>query len=235
MPSHSSSSKPVQVDLKGADFVSWAVLNLKTGTITGSANMTAPGDTMSMIKAWITADYLRRTAKKPDDETLSKLSIMIRDSDNDIATEFHNRNGTKASIDRMVSICGLTESRAGTATWRWSDTVVSARDTARLGGCIADGRAAGPWTAWLLTQMRGVRGDGDFGPRKAFAADTSRQIAIKNGWYAREEDGQWHFACLAIGASWSLGVLIRYPANRGEEPGRTLCQSAAAQLMPMLG
>lgn len=232
--SPSGSRRFPRVALDGASFASWAMLDLKTGELIGSANLAAPGDTMSLVKVWIAADFLSRAPSKPDRETLERLSEMIRDSDNDIATEFHNRNGTRASIDRMVRVCGLTDAHAGTAEYRWSDTVISARDTARLGGCVADGRAAGPWTAWLLTQMRGVRGDGDFGPRKAFPTAEARDIAIKNGWYAREEDGQWHVSCLAIGATWSLGVLVRYPAEEGMELGTSLCESAGAQLMPYL-
>jgi hypothetical protein len=217
-----------------ATFASWAVLDRTTGGITGSPNLAETSDTMSMIKSWIAADYLRLHPSIQDQSILDQLSIMIRDSDNDIATTFFIRNGEKESIDRMVSICGLTESRGGRIAYRWSDTVVSARDTARLGGCIADGRAAGPWTSWLLNTMRRVRGDGDFGPRKAFPTQVAQGIAIKNGWFERPEDGQWHFACLAIAGAWTLGVLLRYPAELGETYGEKQCQSVAAQLTPYL-
>jgi hypothetical protein len=111
---------------------------------------------------------------------------------------------------------------------------MSARDVVRLGLCIADGRAAGAWTGWLLGEMRQVRGDGDFGPRKAFAAAAGAGIAVKNGWFERPEDEHWHFACLAIGDSWTLGVLLRYPAKLGEEHGRELCREAGEQLLPLL-
>ena len=70
----------------------------------------------------------------------------------------------------------------------WSRTRLSARDTARLGACIDDGRAAGPkWTKWLLNEMRLVRGVGDFGIRKAFPAAEQKTIAIKNGWIDRHD------------------------------------------------
>lgn len=192
------------------------------------------GDTMSLVKAWIAADFLREQPAVPDRAVLQRLSIMIRDSDNEVATEFHHLNGEQLSIDRMISICRLTESHAGNRTYRWSDTVMSARDVARLGGCLADGRGAGRWTQWLLTQMRGVRGEGDFGPRKAFPAEVAAKIAIKNGWFDRPEDGQWHFACLAVSDRWSLGILLRYPEKLGDDHGRVLCQSVAAQLSDVL-
>ncbi len=189
---------------------------------------------MSMIKAWIAADFLRSHAATVSPADLEQLSIMIRDSDNDIAVEYHDRNGEKVSIDRMITVCGLADSHAGRIPYRWSDTVMSARDVAKLGICLADGHAAGGWTAWLLSEMRQVRGDGDFGPRKAFPEAEAVKIAVKNGWFVRPEDEHWHFACLAIGESWTLGVLLRYPAKLGEEHGRELCRAAGEQLLPIL-
>lgn len=231
LPTRTASPRSFSVRFAGAIFASWAMIEHNTATIAGSENLAEPGDTMSMIKAWIAADYLREHT--PTDADLEALSVMIRDSDNDVAVSFHHRNGEKASIDRMISLCELTESHAGRITYRWSDTVMSARDVARLGVCLRDGRAAGRWTDWLLDQMRRVRGDGDFGPRKAFPAKVAAHIAVKNGWFLRPEDGLWHFACLAIGDSWSLGVLLRYPAELGEEHGHRLCQAAGEQLMPL--
>lgn len=202
--------------------------------IVGSSNLAEPSDTMSMVKVWIAADYLRMGLSTADSSILDRLSVMIRDSDNDIATDYFTLLGDDASVERMVSLCGLTDSHGGRLAYRWSDTVVSARDTARLGACLADGRAAGPWTPWLLNTMRRVRNDGDFGPRKAFPAPVAARIAIKNGWFSRPEDGQWHFACLAIADDWTLGVLLRYPAQLGEAYGKEQCQSAGAQLRQYL-
>ncbi len=233
-PTRAPSRRSISVRFAEATFASWAIADRATGEVTGSANLAEPGDTMSMIKAWIAADFLREHATSVTQADLGELSVMIRDSDNDIAVDFHHRNGEKVSINRMISLCGLTESHAGRITFRWSDTVMSARDVARLGLCLGDGRAAGSWTGWLLNEMCLVRGDGDFGPRKAFPAPAASAIAVKNGWFSRPEDGLWHFACLAIGKSWTLGVLLRYPAELGEEHGHELCQAAGEQLMPLL-
>jgi hypothetical protein len=233
LPSRSASRRNPSVRFAGASFASWAIADRTSGEIVGAENLAEPGDTMSMIKAWIAADFLRRSPS-PSQADLEQLSVMIRDSDNDVAVDFHHRNGEKISIDRMINLCGLTDSHAGRLTYRWSDTVMSARDVARLGICLADGRAAGTWTGWLLGEMRQVRGDGDFGPRKAFPAAAATKIAVKNGWFERPEDEQWHYACLAIGDFWTLGVLLRYPAKLGEEHGRELCREAGEQLLPLL-
>jgi hypothetical protein len=221
----------VRIDTPG--FWSYALLTTSTGAVTGSKNLAATSTTASMIKAWIAADYLRRAAESrqtPSGTRLADLSRMIRDSDNNVASEVFDLVGADASIRRLVSICRLTETR----TYRtyWSNTMVSARDTARMAACIGDGRAAGPqWTKWVLAEMRAVRGTGNFGIRRALPPEVSAQTAIKNGWVARSSDGNWHIACLAIGDGWTLGVLARYPAGLGFTHGTRICQSVADQLV----
>src|SRR5438552_4168802 len=54
--------KPVHLDVQG--FWSWAYLDFKTGKIDGSTPVNALSDTASMTKAWIAADYLRRSAEQ---------------------------------------------------------------------------------------------------------------------------------------------------------------------------
>jgi hypothetical protein len=226
---------PVNVDTKG--FLAWALLDRNTGEIVGSANLTeAKSTTASMIKAWLASDYLRRASEKGETPTKSRLAdleIMIRDSDNNAATRTYNLNGKTASIQRLISMCGLTESKA--TSGEWSRTYVSARDTVRMGLCIGDGRAAGPtWTPWVLDMMRKVRGLGDFGIRKALPADQAAEVAIKNGWLLRDEDHLWHTSCMAIGKDWVMAVLQRYPPTAGWntdfEHTRQVCQEVATQL-----
>jgi hypothetical protein len=223
---------PVSVPTVG--FLSWAVLDRRTGQISGSANFAAPSDTMSMVKAWLAADYLRMAGERgqpPSEARLYQLRIMIRDSDNNAAQNMYGVVGGRASIVRMVSVCGLTDSRPYDRPY-WSNTVVSARDTVRLGACIADGRAAGPrWTGWLLGEMRHVRGVGDFGVRTTLPDAVARTVAVKNGWLLRDEDGLWHISCLAIARDWVVGTLARYPGRLGFGYGTELCRRVGAQLV----
>lgn len=206
-------SASVSVDTEG--FWSWALMDRRTGEIVGSANMDQVSTTASMIKAWLASDYLRRAAEKgetPSSSRLHTIEIMIRDSDNDAAVTIYNLNGKTASIKRLISICKLTDSHATAGLW--SKTYVSARDTVRMGNCIANGTAAGSkWTDWVLDMMRNVRGIGDFGPRKALSDAEAAQVAIKNGWLLRDEDNMWHVSCMAIGDTWVLAVLQRYPSQ----------------------
>ncbi len=225
---------PVTVDTAG--FLSWALLDRRTGEIVGSENMTATSTTASMVKPWIAADYLRRLDEQgqtPSEARLADLTAMIRDSDNNAAERIYELNGKTDSIRRMIELCGLTESAATPGFW--STTRVSARDTVRLAHCLADGRAAGPkWTGWVLDQMRGVRGDGDFGIRKALPAAEASQVAVKNGWLLRDDDGLWHVSCLAVATDWAMAVLQRYP-SQGNYNGdfahtQLVCQQVAEQL-----
>jgi hypothetical protein len=109
-------------------------------------------------------------------------------------------------------MCQLSDAKA--VKDAWSDTIISARDAVRMGGCLADGRAAGAqWTPFVLDAMRQVRGEGDFGIRKAFPRAQQPAIAIKNGWVLSDSDGTWHANCLAVSDNWVLAVLQRYPSH----------------------
>ncbi|MFI6129582.1 hypothetical protein [Micromonospora sp. NPDC051141] len=204
------------LDLKG--WYAWSVLDKRTGQIIGSKNMGETSTTASLIKSWVVADYLRRSAeagKTPSDAKLDDATRIIRDSDNTRAQQFYESVGSAASIKRLISICKLTDSKVA-ADGGWSRTLLSPRDTARLGLCIDDGRAAGPkWTKWLLNEMRLVRGAGDFGIRKAFPAAEQKKIAIKNGWIDREKEQEYHVNCLAIGDTWTMGVMVKSPFSVG--------------------
>ncbi|MCX4468837.1 hypothetical protein OOK41_00650 [Micromonospora sp. NBC_01655] len=216
-----------QIDLDIEGWYAWSVLDTRTGKIIGSKNMDETSTTASLIKAWIVADYLRRAdeaGQTPSDAKLADATRIIRDSDNTRAEQFYNSVGRSASIKRLISICKTTDSSVA-ADGGWSRTNLSPRDTARLGACIKDGRAAGPeWTKWLINEMRLVRGAGDFGIRKAFPESEQKKIAIKNGWIDRTREQEMHINCLAIGDDWTMGVMVRYPIGMGYEYGMKNCQ-----------
>ncbi|MGC9665958.1 serine hydrolase [Planosporangium sp. 12N6] len=225
-------SRPVNLDVDG--FLSWALLDRRTGTVTGSANHTsATSSTESMIKVWISADYLRLQAAKgatPSKQRLDELTDMIVDSDNEAASDIYQLDGGNAVVNRMIAICGLTGTTV-VSGW-WSKTQVTARDATRLGLCVADGRAAGPvWTSWILDRMRQVRGEGRFGIVDALPADVAATTAIKNGWTPIYDEGNWHIACLAVRDDWILAVLTRYEESRGLSYGADVCAEVTRQLM----
>jgi hypothetical protein len=220
---------PVDVQVQG--FFAWALLNRNTNTMTGSPNYTtATNSTESMIKAWISSDYLRRLGDaRPPADKLALLTRMIRDSDDNAAEIIYDIDGYNAVVQRMISICGLTETSIYDG-W-WSRTQVSARDAVRLGACVADGRAAGAkWTGWILGEMRQVRGEGRFGIIEALPPDVAARTSIKNGWTIVGDD--WHLSCLAIVDQYVLTVLTRYPSELGLQYGAGVCRNVATQLQP---
>jgi len=208
--------RPVDIPLASVSatgFLSWSIMDRRTGEIVGSTNMDQTSETASMVKAWLAADYLRRAdqaGQTPSAARMNDVEIMIRDSDNAAADRIFAANKGVESIQRMVSVCSLTDSKG--VPLYFGDTIMSPRDAVRLGQCIADGRAAGPkWTPHLLDLMRKVRGDGDFGIRQAFPAPDHDQIAIKNGWL--HEGSSWYTNCLAIGDTWVLAIMQRFPST----------------------
>ncbi len=225
-------ARPVKVDVTG--FWSWSLLDRQSRKVVAGYQQSSTSTTASMIKSWIASDYLRRAAEanaQPPGDRLADLSIMIRDSDNDIAEDFFRELGGDASIKRLISKCGLTET-SPVKGW-WSNTTMSSQDAARMGACIADGRAAGSkWTWWVVNEMRQVRGMGTFGVRPQLPSDVVAQTAVKNGWIMRDEQKEWHVNCLAdIGQRWVLTVMTRYDEKLGYGYGANICASVTRQLM----
>ncbi|GIH09998.1 hypothetical protein Rhe02_80650 [Rhizocola hellebori] len=204
-------------------WISWAFFDRRDGTLRAAENAGEPTMTASMVKAWLVADYL---ASHGWDE---RLSTIIRDSANEPAWEIYALLGREKSIERMISVCGLTDSAPGEDL---SMTLMSARDTVRLGRCLADGTAAGPrWTSWLLDEMRAVRGTGDFGIREAFAGPDRERIAIKNGWDKRQALGEWNVNCLAVAPAWIMAALTRYPSSLPLAHGAQICRNLVSELV----
>ncbi len=229
-------------DLGKKSFVSWALMDRRSGEIWGSPTMDQTTWTASMIKGWLAADYLRRqteAGRTPSSSWLHTLETMIRDSDNAAGTRTYNADGKTASIKRLITICKLADSSASTEGWGF--TSVSARDTVKMADCIANGTAAGPtWTPTLLGWMRTVRGQGDFGIRHALPPAQAAQVSIKNGWLPFTDDHLWHINCMAVGDTWAMAVLLRYPSAHypGEgdwnvelPKGEQLCQQVATELL----
>ncbi len=224
---------PANVRIDATGWWSWAMQDTRTGKIYGSKNLGETNTTASLIKSWIAADFLRRSAEQgvtPSQARMDQVSTMIRDSDNEAAQSLWLAIGGAPAITRLINTCKLTDSSGYKNLW--SNTRLSPRDITRLGACIADGRAAGPkWTSYLLNEMRHVRGTGDFGVRKAFPTSEQKQIAIKNGWVDRQAAQEYHVSCLAIGDGWTVGVMARYPINLDYTYGANICESVGKQLI----
>jgi len=217
-----------QNDVTGTTpFWSWALVDRRTGTDWGSPNAEEVSRTASMVKAWLAALYLRENPE-PSQSWVSTLSRMIRDSDNAAGEQTYQAvGGNHLVTDAMMSVCGVSATMPFNGV-DWGSTTISSRQQALLGACIAGGRVADArWTAWLLDEMRQVRGGGDFGIRQAFPEDVRHTIAIKNGW-TQASDGTWYVNCLAIGKTWVLVVETR---SRSLGAGTTTCRQITEQLL----
>ncbi|GAA1362622.1 hypothetical protein [Catellatospora chokoriensis] len=243
-PTRSLTAGRVNLAFTG-DFIGYAMLDRRTGEIVASRNATQTSSTESMIKVWLVADHLRRAAESAQTVTpqeLAQASAAIRHSDDGAAQALYLAGGGNEVVQRMIDICGLTETTLFDQ-W-WSRTQMSPRDAVRLAQCVADGTAAGPsWTSWVLSEMRQVTGS--TAPAEQFATtgggrwgiidgvpDTlARTLAIKNGWTAIGADGNWHLNCLAISDDWIMNVMTRYPVENGLQYGADVCADVARQLV----
>ncbi|MFC0007859.1 hypothetical protein [Micromonospora siamensis] len=239
--------RPVSVNVDG-EFFSWALLDRTTGKISGAPNLTSTSSTESMIKVWIVSDYLRQLGdQEPPADMRQNVVTAIRDSNDDAANALYKAAGGSAGIDRMIAMCGLTDTHPGTVPgylgW-WSFTQMSPRDAVRLGDCVADGTAAGPkWTGLVLDEMSKVRGTVDEQQKRSgggrwgiidglpSSITDQTRVSIKNGWTPLQYDGNWHVNCLAVTDKWSLAVMMRYPTENGLTYGAKVCASVAAQLV----
>jgi hypothetical protein len=228
-----------QVNVEFDGFLSWALID-RAGKTWGSANLGAPTSAESLVRVWIVSDYLRRVAnlgKTPSAAQLAQARRAILNGDDRATQALYTAGGGAAQIRRMITTCRLSDT---TADRSWSRTRISARDGARLGACVADGRAAGPrWTSWVRTEMTKVYGtkggqsrDGRWGIVDGLPRMVSvRGVGIQNGWSAKPVRDEWHVNCLAVGADFALAVLTRYPARRGLSYGLDACSKAASQLV----
>jgi hypothetical protein len=192
-----------------------------------------------MVKAWIAADYLRQQAaagKTPSAATLQELTLMIIDSNDDMAEKYYELDGSNAVIQRLISMCGLTHTTI--YPYWWSKTQMSPQDAVKYGLCVANGTAAGPqWTKWILDTMKNVRGGvndqvsveqqgGRWGIIDGLPGNLVAGTSIKNGWTGGYSDG-WHVNCLAINDAWVLNVMTRVSSLQA---GANVCASVAKQL-----
>ncbi|GAA1994406.1 serine hydrolase [Amycolatopsis minnesotensis] len=213
----------VSADVRGE--WSWALRDRDTGTTIGGG--TLHNTTESMIKSWLAVDYLASHGSRLSAADEDRLTRMIRFSDDHAAQTLYLDLGGDASVARMITTCGLHDTRIH-PNW-WSKTTMTAGDATLLGECVARGPGLTPqWRAKLLGLMRSVDPSNAFGIPEAPAL-AGAHLAIKNGW--TEHGGTWAVNCMAIWDHWVLAVLVRYPDQGTEHRyGAGVCKTVAQQL-----
>lgn len=227
-------SEPPQVHIDTEGDWSWALRDDVTGEVTGSDNRTSfTNNTESMIKIWLTTDYLMladQEGRAVTETEQARLERMIHFSDDNAAQWAYVTDGGDLVIKRMIGTCGLKDTRV-TQNW-WSKTQISARDAVVLGHCVTDGNLlSAHWQAWLLDQMRHVDPSNAFGISQAPVL-AGVDPAIKNGWTEHSIGGSriWAVNCLAVWDHWTLAVLTNYPADLGLDHGAAICEQVTQQL-----
>jgi hypothetical protein len=242
IPTLRAPAEPAKIKVSGASALfGWAFYDRRTDETVGSANdTTVRNTTESMIKPFIAGDYLRLLAargQEPTKTALGELTLMLIDSNDNMAQKYFVIDGRDAVMKRFVSICDLPG-----VTWqfnRWAYTNITPDESIRYARCIADGRVAGPkWTAWLLATMKKPRGGvkdqistsiegGHWGVIDGLPAALKTTISWKNGW-TYQPDGYWHINCMAISPDWMLVVEMH---TSGLQKGADICASVTRQLV----
>jgi hypothetical protein len=226
----------------GTSMFEWAFLDRQTGVVTGSKGYAVKTNTIeSMIKPGIVGDWLRRQAEagqQPTQAQLDEITRTIIDSVDTLAQKYYNLGGGVSVINRLKSICGLTDVVMD-PQGRWSWMKFTPRDSLRYGQCIGDGRVAGPtWTPFLLSIMRNVRGtlsstpshDGEggrWGIIDGLPPELAKDTSIKNGWTPYIADG-WHVNCMAIHPNFVLVIEIHSPSLPN---AADVCRKTAARFV----
>jgi Beta-lactamase enzyme family len=224
------------------EWASFTLLDRKTGRRLGDARSYQTTFSESTIKVWLAADLLASRARAGGTLTpyeTARMTAMIRLSDDNAAEVIWRWLGADDSIEDMIEICGLQDTRVY-PDW-WSKTEISSRDLAKLGDCVVPGRgrflspAAG---APLLALMRSVDQTNAFGIQQVDPAGRGVRIAVKNGWtqHGTAIGSQWNVNCLGIwgsGSRWVLAVTSRYPVGEGLDYGASICRQVTRAVLPL--
>jgi hypothetical protein len=140
----------------------------------------------SLVKVLIAVDHLWDLGPDhpvpPDDR--AKLDLMLRSSDDAVASEFWARNGRGLIVERMAVRLGLPNTTPPPAgRTGWGSTGVSAADLVRVYRYVLD-EAPAPVRTLVMDALAGATRcgtdgfDQSFGLRSAFRNPT----AVKQGW-----------------------------------------------------
>jgi Beta-lactamase enzyme family len=223
------------------DWASFTLIDRQTKKTVGDSRAAQTTFTESTVKAWLAADLLATRAREgttPSAYETTRMTAMIRLSDDNAAEFLWRTLGADAAIVDMIKTCGLVDTTVY-HDW-WSKTMISSRDLARLGDCIVPGkgRFLSPQVgAPLVALMRSVDPTNAFGIQQAQPAGKGVHILVKNGWTEHGASGQWNVNCLGIwgpGSRWVLAVTIRYPIPNGLGYGAEICRRVTAALFPVV-
>ncbi|HXT44168.1 MAG TPA: serine hydrolase [Pseudonocardiaceae bacterium] len=119
--------------------IGYEVFDRVTGSVLTSQDADRPVASMSVVKLLIALDVLagdKGTTLDPG--TQQQLHQMLADSDDQIASNLWTAGGGPAIVTRMVSLLGLTGTRAPDDPGEWGDTMITPQDTVTVYRYITD-------------------------------------------------------------------------------------------------
>lgn len=171
----------------------------------------------------IVQDYLNQLddqAATFDPDALGKLTEALHGDTAQTAWVTDQAGGRDAAVGRAVAACSLADTKTGPVR-------ATALDVARLAACLREGAITQPtWAEWTVTKMRANPG----GIGDVRGSDPQQHLAQTNSTVA--DGDRYRTGCLAIGAYWSAGIFVDYPAGLGEQYGVQACADVARTVFP---
>jgi hypothetical protein len=215
-------------------WLSWSLVDRSRDRRIGSAtSSTAPTNAESTIKAWIVADYLRDAQEEEHALSAGELALMdraIRASDDIAAETLYRSLGRDEIFTDLDEICGVRV--ATSREFYWSYGQITADDATRILDCVLDRAPSYPHGDLLLDDLYHVDADDAFGIPEALSPTVP--VAVKNGWTAHGDTGEWNVNCVAAWDHYTLAVLTRYPIDRGLDYGAGVCRDVTASVLHTL-
>ncbi len=165
--------------------VGFAVFDRQSDTELASHNADKQFASMSLVKLLIALDVLASDNwAVPDGATQQKLSRMLADSNDGVASNIWAANGGSAIVTRMAGLLGLTGTQPPENPGRWGNTLITARDVVTVYRYITD-ELPSPSRDVLLTALAAapqVAADG-FDQHFGIPDGMPNTIwAVKQGW-----------------------------------------------------
>ncbi|MEV4312721.1 hypothetical protein [Actinocrispum sp. NPDC049592] len=209
------------------------VIDRQTGDQVVSENADRQFHSGSLVKLLIAVDALRRHPK--DSNTISRVTDMIRYSDDGIASSFWVREGGTSIVGRMAKLMGLLNTEPPTPSTQWGETLVTANDLTRVYDYILKQAAAGDRDV-IVRAMASAAPKGSDGFNQSFGIMTAMDHwAVKQAWTNDDTSMSCHSTGL-VGDGWRYTVIIltEYPRSTPWSSATSAVTAAAKNIRSIL-
>lgn len=193
--------------------VAAVVVDRETGDTLVSENADRPFNAGSLVKLLIALDALE---SDPDNDMLRKrVFLMIRLSDDPIASSLWASEGGTSIIERMSDRLGLSHTRPPARPGQWGDTEISANDLVKIYDYLLT-EAPEADRATILDAMAATTPSGTDGFKQHFGIPSGigKPWAVKQAWTNNPQNKSAHSTGFVGAKSRYIVVLLtEYPLN----------------------